>query len=118
MKTIQLCFLWHMHQPYYTDPLTGSASMPWVRLHATKAYYDMAFKSLPDPPLFFSQLGHDGAPVSALPGIADQTRHRGAGSRFGTVGPTVFTPGFPGPAGLAQSRLVRIRQPAAVPPPG
>ncbi len=43
MKTIQLCFLWHMHQPYYTDPVSGSASMPWVRLHATKAYYDMAF---------------------------------------------------------------------------
>lgn len=43
MKTIQLCFLWHMHQPYYTDPITGSASMPWVRLHATKAYFDMAF---------------------------------------------------------------------------
>jgi alpha-amylase/alpha-mannosidase (GH57 family) len=33
-----------MHQPYYTDPLAGSASMPWVRLHATKAYYDMAFQ--------------------------------------------------------------------------
>jgi alpha-amylase/alpha-mannosidase (GH57 family) len=32
-----------MHQPYYTDPVTGSASMPWVRLHATKAYFDMAF---------------------------------------------------------------------------
>jgi len=32
-----------MHQPYYTDPVTGFASMPWVRLHATKAYYDMAF---------------------------------------------------------------------------
>jgi hypothetical protein len=32
-----------MHQPYYTDPLAGSASMPWVRLHATKAYYDMAY---------------------------------------------------------------------------
>ena len=31
-----------MHQPYYTDPVAGSASMPWVRLHATKAYYDMA----------------------------------------------------------------------------
>ena len=40
---LYICFLWHMHQPYYTDPLTGSASMPWVRLHATKAYYDMAF---------------------------------------------------------------------------
>ena len=43
MKTAHICFLWHMHQPYYTDPVTGSASMPWVRLHATKAYYDMAY---------------------------------------------------------------------------
>jgi alpha-amylase/alpha-mannosidase (GH57 family) len=43
MKTAHVCFLWHMHQPYYTDPVAGSASMPWVRLHATKAYYDMAF---------------------------------------------------------------------------
>jgi alpha-amylase/alpha-mannosidase (GH57 family) len=32
-----------MHQPYYTDPVAGSASMPWVRLHAAKAYYDMAY---------------------------------------------------------------------------
>ena len=43
MKIARICFLWHMHQPYYTDPVAGSASMPWVRLHATKAYYDMAF---------------------------------------------------------------------------
>ena len=43
MKTARICFLWHMHQPYYTDPVSGSASMPWVRLHATKAYYDMAY---------------------------------------------------------------------------
>lgn len=43
MKTARICFLWHMHQPYYTDPVAGSASMPWVRLHATKAYFDMAF---------------------------------------------------------------------------
>ena len=35
MKTARICFLWHMHQPYYTDPVAGSASMPWVRLHAT-----------------------------------------------------------------------------------
>lgn len=42
MKTVRLSFLWHMHQPYYTDPVAGSASMPWVRLHATKAYFDMA----------------------------------------------------------------------------
>ncbi len=43
MKTVQVCFFWHMHQPYYTDPVAGFASMPWVRLHATKAYYDMAW---------------------------------------------------------------------------
>ncbi len=43
MKTVRVCFLWHMHQPYYTDPVAGFASMPWVRLHATKAYYDMAW---------------------------------------------------------------------------
>ena len=43
MKKARVCFFWHMHQPYYTDPVAGSASMPWVRLHATKAYYDMAY---------------------------------------------------------------------------
>jgi len=43
MKTAHICFLWHMHQPYYTDPVAGTASMPWVRLHAAKAYYDMAY---------------------------------------------------------------------------
>ncbi|MBI5749826.1 MAG: alpha-amylase/alpha-mannosidase [Nitrospinae bacterium] len=30
-----------MHQPYYLDPLTNRTSMPWVRLHGTKSYYDM-----------------------------------------------------------------------------
>ena len=43
MKNVHVCLYWHMHQPYYTDPVTRSASMPWVRLHATKAYYDMAY---------------------------------------------------------------------------
>lgn len=36
-----VAFLWHMHQPYYKDPLGGVYLMPWVRLHATKGYYDM-----------------------------------------------------------------------------
>ncbi len=34
-------FLWHMHQPYYVDPLTRTAMMPWVRLHCVKGYLDM-----------------------------------------------------------------------------
>jgi alpha-amylase/alpha-mannosidase (GH57 family) len=37
-----LCFLWHMHQPCYHDASTGEMTLPWVRLHATKAYLDMA----------------------------------------------------------------------------
>jgi alpha-amylase/alpha-mannosidase (GH57 family) len=35
-------FLWHMHQPYYKDPLTGEYALPWTYLHAVKDYYDMA----------------------------------------------------------------------------
>ncbi len=34
-------FLWHMHQPYYVDPATQTALMPWVRLHCVKGYLDM-----------------------------------------------------------------------------
>ena len=30
-----------MHQPYYRNPLTGEYALPWVRLHAFKAYHDM-----------------------------------------------------------------------------
>ena len=38
---LHVAFLWHMHQPYYVDPVHGTALMPWVRLHATKGYLDM-----------------------------------------------------------------------------
>ncbi len=34
-------FLWHMHQPYYVNPVSRVAMMPWVRLHAVKGYLDM-----------------------------------------------------------------------------
>jgi alpha-amylase/alpha-mannosidase (GH57 family) len=34
-------FLWHMHQPFYKDPLIGMFRLPWVRLHSTKDYLDM-----------------------------------------------------------------------------
>ena len=39
---VDLVLLWHFHQPDYRDPATGSALLPWVRLHATKDYLDMA----------------------------------------------------------------------------
>jgi alpha-amylase/alpha-mannosidase (GH57 family) len=42
--TAPLCvaLVWHMHQPFYKDALTGKYSLPWVRLHALKDYYHMA----------------------------------------------------------------------------
>lgn len=42
MIMLNVALLWHMHQPYYVNPLTKSAMMPWVRLHAVKGYLDMA----------------------------------------------------------------------------
>src|SRR5215471_10515750 len=41
MPSIRLLFLWHMHQPYYKDLVTGDYRLPWVRLHALKDYYGM-----------------------------------------------------------------------------
>ena len=42
MPRIYLCFLWHMHQPFYKDLLSGEYKMPWTRMHALKDYYGMA----------------------------------------------------------------------------
>ncbi|HET9252155.1 MAG TPA: glycoside hydrolase family 57 protein [Candidatus Eisenbacteria bacterium] len=38
---VSLALVWHMHQPSYRDPETGSFLLPWTRLHATKDYRDM-----------------------------------------------------------------------------
>jgi len=42
MPQIYLCFLWHMHQPFYKDLGTGEYKLPWTRMHALKDYYGMA----------------------------------------------------------------------------
>jgi alpha-amylase/alpha-mannosidase (GH57 family) len=39
---VDLVLLWHHHQPDYRDPRDGRSRLPWVRLHATKDYLDMA----------------------------------------------------------------------------
>jgi alpha-amylase/alpha-mannosidase (GH57 family) len=41
MPAIRLLFLWHMHQPYYKNLVTGEYRLPWVRMHALKDYYGM-----------------------------------------------------------------------------
>ncbi len=40
---LYLALIWHQHQPvYFKDPETGVYERPWVRVHATKDYLDMA----------------------------------------------------------------------------
>jgi alpha-amylase/alpha-mannosidase (GH57 family) len=38
---IHLCFVWHMHQPFYKDLVSGEYRLPWTRFHALKDYYGM-----------------------------------------------------------------------------
>ena len=42
-KSVDLVFLWHMHQPDYRDYASGDFLLPWVYLHAIKDYSDMAY---------------------------------------------------------------------------
>ena len=46
---INLCFVWHMHQPFYKDLIAGEYKLPWTRMHALKDYYGMV-KILDDFP--------------------------------------------------------------------
>ena len=39
---LQLVLMWHQHQPLYPKDENGVVTRPWVRVHATKDYYDMA----------------------------------------------------------------------------
>ncbi len=41
-QPLHVAFLWHMHQPYYKDDLTGEYTLPWVRLHGARNYLHMA----------------------------------------------------------------------------
>jgi alpha-amylase/alpha-mannosidase (GH57 family) len=41
MGKIYLSFVWHMHQPFYKDLVSGEYKLPWTRLHALKDYYGM-----------------------------------------------------------------------------
>ncbi len=47
---LYLAFIYHMHQPYYNNLLTGETDFPWVRLHGSKDYLDMV-EILKDFPL-------------------------------------------------------------------
>lgn len=74
---LHVCFLWHMHQPYYKDPTTGQYRLPWVRLHGTKDYLDMLLllKDFPAVRQNFNLV------PSLLEQLVDYADH-GAGDRY------------------------------------
>src|SRR5260370_36836479 len=41
MAQLRVVVLWHQHQPFYQDLVTGLYRLPWTRLHALKDYYGM-----------------------------------------------------------------------------
>jgi alpha-amylase/alpha-mannosidase (GH57 family) len=41
MSVLRVVILWHQHQPFYKDLVSGEYRLPWVRLHALKDYYGM-----------------------------------------------------------------------------
>ncbi len=41
MPVLRVILLWHQHQPFYKDLVTGEYRLPWVRLHSLKDYYGM-----------------------------------------------------------------------------
>ena len=52
----RVALLWHMHQPFYQDLLTGEHLLPWVRLHALKDYWGMValLREFPDVKVTFN----------------------------------------------------------------
>ena len=41
MPVTRVVILWHQHQPFYKDLVSGEYRLPWVRLHGLKDYYGM-----------------------------------------------------------------------------
>ncbi len=37
-EPLSVCFLWHFHQPQYEDLTSGTALLPWTRLHCARNY--------------------------------------------------------------------------------
>ncbi len=52
----RVALLWHMHQPFYQDLVTGEHILPWVRLHALKDYWGMValMREFPDVKVTFN----------------------------------------------------------------
>ncbi len=71
MKPVWLAVLWHMHQPFYRDPVSGRYLLPWVRLHALKDYFGMVASLEPYP--------HVHVTFNLVPSLVVQLEHYASG---------------------------------------
>lgn len=60
----KVLFVWHMHQPYYFDPVMKEMPLPWVRLHGVRGYNDL--------PYMISRFSLVRTTVNFVPSLMDQ----------------------------------------------
>ena len=72
MNPLHVALLWHQHQPLYRNPRSGRYSLPWVRLHALKDYYDMAALAGEHPGLHLT--------FNLVPSLLDQIEEYASGA--------------------------------------
>ncbi|MCP4503024.1 MAG: hypothetical protein GY822_24060 [Deltaproteobacteria bacterium] len=60
---------WHLHQPDYRDPLLDESRLPWVRMHAMRAYTDLVTVAKED--------GLRGMTLNLVPSLMDQLQDLG-----------------------------------------
>src|SRR4051812_36119933 len=72
----RVAIVWHMHQPFYQDLVTGEHILPWVRLHALKDYYGMValLREFPNVKVTFNLVPSLLVQLEAF--AADQARDR------------------------------------------
>ena len=63
---------WHLHQPDYRDPGGATAGLPWVRMHALRAYTDLCAFALEE--------NFGGMTINVVPSLADQLEDIAAGT--------------------------------------
>ncbi len=68
----KVLFVWHMHQPYYYDPLMKEMALPWVRLHGIRGYNDLPFMIESYPSVRHT--------VNLVPSLLDQIEMIASGS--------------------------------------
>ena len=73
----RVAILWHMHQPFYQDLLTGEHILPWVRLHGLKDYWGMVavLREFPEVKVTFNLVPSLLVQLEAFAGEQARDRH-------------------------------------------